>query len=326
MGRKLPGKKELISDLDELRNDDDALGQRYFLHRLYGIRHPYGRPIEGRQVPLKAFGRAQLRTAFLKKFTGDNLVIAGAGPVVPDDFQALVEKHFRGLKRGKTPPNVTKVPPAPARQGWRIELVDKPMRTQSTIFFGHAGLPVDHPDHLALSVALESFGGNAMTSTLMDSFRTKRGLAYGISFSATKRKGQGPLWGSTSTSSENTPEALRLLLRELLEFKEKGITQDRLTTFKRVYLGRHLVLMDSRFQRLQAVVSAAHRGQHAPLSQLPDRVKALSIEEVNGAIQRHLDPENITITIVATADELKPKLEASGSPAGAIDVVPFTAF
>jgi hypothetical protein len=47
---------------------------------------------------------------------------------------------------------------------------------------------------------------------------------------------------------------------------------------------------------------------------------------VAGAIERHLDPEHLTITLVATAETTLPLLLRGKIDEGAIDVVPFDSY
>ncbi|HSS37403.1 MAG TPA: hypothetical protein VLT58_01420, partial [Polyangia bacterium] len=59
---------------------------------------------------------------------------------------------------------------------------------------------------------------------------------------------------------------------------------------------------------------------------LPARVRATTLAQVNDALRRHLRAHDLAITIVSTAEALRPRLLESGIKSGAVDVVPYDAF
>jgi predicted Zn-dependent peptidase len=82
--------------------------------------------------------------------------------------------------------------------------------------------------------------------------------------------------------------------------------------------------MDDPARRLATRVAAEIQGLPPDeIETFAARVRAVTPAEVAAAIQRHLDPDNLAITLVATADVLVPLLIKAKVAAGAIDIVPF---
>jgi zinc protease len=318
-------RKELVAQLEEARNDDQALCARFFERRLYGD-HPYGRPADGTAKSLARIRREDLVRQHTRTFVGPNLIFAAAGGITPKDFSERLEARFAGLPPGPAapPPEL----PVPARpEGWRLQIVDKPERQQTQIMFGQPSLSATHPDRLALALALASFGGRGMTATLMDEVRTKRGLAYGAYMSLLTRRGAGALRGWVFTSAKRTVTTLKLVLRLYRRLRKEGISDERLKLFQTFLAGTHASDMDDPGRRLDARVSAETRGLPADdIDTFAERIRAITPAEVQTAIQRHLDPENLAITLVATSDVIRPLLVRSGIAEGAIDVVPFDSY
>ena len=75
-------KRELIAQIDELRNDDHALAARFFSRNVYGD-HPYGHPADGLAAAIEAARPRELSAHFRRHFVGRNLVFAFAGDVEP---------------------------------------------------------------------------------------------------------------------------------------------------------------------------------------------------------------------------------------------------
>ncbi|HEY0712443.1 MAG TPA: insulinase family protein, partial [Polyangia bacterium] len=258
-----------------------------------------------------------------RTFVGKNLIFAAAGGLTLEDFSERLATRFRTLRPGPapTPPPL----PEPNRpEGWRILLVDKPDRTQSQIMFGHPTLAATHPDRLALQLAIASFGGRGMNATLMDEVRTKRGLAYGAYMSLPTRRGPSALRGWVFTARARTVTTLKLVLRLFRKLRKEGLSPERLRFFQGFVAGSYSADLDDPVRRLDARVTAEISGLPPDeVDTLPARIRAITPEAVAGAIERHLDPDHLTITVLATAETLMPLLLKAKIEEGAIDVVPF---
>jgi zinc protease len=318
-------RKELIAQLEEARNDDQALCARFFERRLYGD-HPYGRPPEGTARGLSRIRREDILRQHARAFAGRTLIFAAAGGITLEDFSQRVASRFGELTPGPEPQPL-ELPAAAALEGWRVQLVDKPDRQQTQIMFGHPALPASHPDRLPLALALASFGGRGMTATLMDEVRTKRGLAYGAYMSLASRRGPGAVRGWVFTSVKRTVTTLKLVLRLYRRLRKQGIPEERLRFFQSFVAGAHASEMDDPARRLDARVTAETRGLPADeIDTFADRIRAVTPAEVQAALERHLDPENLAITLVATSEVVRPLLVRSGIAEGAIDVVAYDSY
>jgi zinc protease len=318
-------RKEIVAQIDEVRNDDQALCARFFEPRLYG-EHPYGRAPEGTARSLTRIGRDDIRRQHHRTFVGPNLVFAAAGGITLDDFRQRLASRFQPLHPGPAP-DPTPLPAPVEHEGWRLQIVDKPERQQTQIMFGHPSVPATHPDRHALTLALASFGGRAMSATLMDEVRTKRGLAYGAYMNLAQRRGPGALRGWVFTSVKRTVTTLKLVLRLYRRLRREGMSEDRLRFFQNFVAGAHAADMDDPARRLDARVTAETRGLPPDeVDSFSDRIRAVSPAEVRAALERHLAPDHIAITLVATAAVLRPLLLRSGIAEGAIDVVAFDSY
>jgi zinc protease len=315
-------RKEIIAQIEEARNDDRSLCARFFERRLYGA-HPYGHPAEGTASSLAGIRREDVLAQHRKVFVGDNLVFAAAGGITTADLRQRLESRFAKLAAGPVPARL--VVPEPARHdGWRIQLVDKPDRQQTQIMFGHPVLPAGHPDRLPLQLAIASFGGRAMNATLMDEVRTKRGLAYGAYMNLAARRGPGALRGWVFTSRKSTVTTLKLVLRLFKKLGKEGISPERLRFVQGYVVGAYASDMDEPQSRLTARVTAEINGLPADeVETFPERVRAVTAAQVSSAIERHLHPEHLAITLVASASEVVPLLVKSKIEEGAIDIVPW---
>jgi zinc protease len=316
---------ELLAQMEEARNDDRALCGRFFDRRLFG-EHPYGHPTEGTAKSLPRIKREDVVAQHKRVFVGENLIFAASGGISLEELGDKLGRRLGKLPTGPAP--AAPALPEPTRpDGWRIQLVDKPDRQQTQIMFGHPALPADHPDRVALQLAIASFGGRGMNATLMDEVRSKRGLAYGAYMNLGYRRGPSALRGWVFTARARTVTTLKLVLRLYKKLRKEGLAPERLRFFQGFVAGSYAADLDDPVRRLDARVTAeVNRLPPDEVDTFPARIRALTPEQVQAAIEKHLDPDHLTITLVATAETLLPMLVKAKIEEGAIDVVPFDSY
>jgi len=320
-------RRDLLAQIDDEGTDDVNVGQRLFGRNLYGD-HPYGYPSEGTRASLPRVRRDELRAFFRTHVVGGNVIFAAAGPIGADAFTAAVARRFGALPAGAAPgPNPLAVREPQGPRGWRIQLVDKPERQQAQIFFGQLAVKATDPDYVPLLVATTSFGGQGMTATMMDEIRSKRSLAYGAYMTLSERLGRGALGGWVQCSTAKAVPTLKLALKLFVDLMERGIDAGQLAAAQTVLDGTTAVEMDDPARRLDARLTAEVAGlPPAFVDGLPARVRATTLAQVNEALRRHLRAHDLAITIVSTAEALRPRLLESGIKSGAVDVVPYDVF
>ena len=317
-------RQEIEGQIDESRNDDRQLCERFFLRNVYG-EHPYGHPVDGLPATLDGATAAETAAHFKHHFGGRNLIFAFTGDVEPDGLTATLAKIFHGLSAAPAPPpNPLELRAPVPLKGWRIELVDKPDRQQTQLMFGHATVRASDSDFVPLQIAMAAFGGRAMSSRLMDEVRRKRGLAYGAYLILEERRGSGAAVGWVFSGTDKTVAMLKLVLNLYVTFMEKGLSPADVAFFQRFLIGSRAAEMDVPEQRLAARVAAEIAGLPADfVDTYAARVSAVSAAEVNAAIKRHVQARDLAITMVASAPVMKKLLTGAKIQESAIDVVPY---
>lgn len=297
------------------------------MRNVYGD-HTYGQPVDGLKASLDAATASETAAHFRRHFGGKNLIFAFSGDVEPEALAGTLERTFRGLSAAPAPPpDPLELRPPVSLTGWRIQLVDKPERQQTQLMFGHPTLRAADPDDVALQVWLAAFGGRAMSATLMDEVRRKRGLAYGAYLILHERRGSSATLGWAFSGTDKTVPMLKLVLKLYVAFIEKGLPASDVAFFQRFLAGSHAADMDVPEQRLAARVAAEIAGLPADfVDTFAARVAAVTPAEVNAAIKRHIHARDLAITMVATAAQMKKLLLEAKIQESAIDVVPYDAY
>jgi len=302
-------RREIESQLDELREDDGSVARRFMARRLYGAKHPYGLTLTGTSASLPRLTVQTARAWHERAVRGPGLVFHFAGDIAADEAQALVGKYA-----GRVPAGGTFGQPYPTpriRTGTRFSLADKPERTQSQILYAHVAPSWRDPMFDPLQVGVHAFGGT-FTSRLMDEVRVKRGLSYGTSARVGYGRGQRSLTMTVAPSLEQTAETVALMRGLYRSLAQNGLTQAELD-FAKVNLRESFAFnLATPEDRLDVRITSDLVGQpEGYVASFPQRVAAVTLEQVNAALAS-LRPDDLEIVIVTTAEELRPRLEAAG--------------
>jgi predicted Zn-dependent peptidase len=159
------------------------------------------------------------------------------------------------------------------------------------------------PDYYAASVVSEIFGGG-MTSRLFREVREKRGLVYSVAsiFAPTGNYGAEYLYAGTTP--EKSPETVKVMLGELRNLREHGVTEDELSRAK-VQLKSELVM---RGESASARMSALARSwwferRLIPIQEIKEAIDAVTTEQIIGLLGRFPPAEPLIIAAIGPRTE-----------------------
>jgi predicted Zn-dependent peptidase len=197
--------------------------------------HPYGRPVGGSEESLAAVTLDDLKRHFEAQVRGDRLIIAVVGDFDSADLRRRLEAAFGSVGgAAAAAPSANK---APAVEGRRVLLVDKPGAAQTYFWLGNVGASRTDPERTAQAVVNTVFGGR-FTSMLNTELRIKSGLTYGAR-SAFDRLAQPGAFSITSfTATESTVQALDLALATLDRLHADGLDTATLESARTYLIGQ----------------------------------------------------------------------------------------
>jgi zinc protease len=206
-----------------------------------------------------------------------------------------------------------------------LVIVDKPERTQTQILIGGLGTHPSDADHLALHVGNTIFGGT-FTARLMQEVRAKRGWSYGAysNLPYDRHRRAFSLW--TFPKAADAAACIALELELLEKWVSAGVTPKELNWAKRYLVRSHAFAIDTAGKRVgQALDEEVYQLPAGYHSEYVDRIKALSLEDVNLAIKNRISPENLLVTILGTATDIQDPVRASIPRLESTEVIPFDA-
>ncbi|HUS69096.1 MAG TPA: pitrilysin family protein [Kofleriaceae bacterium] len=310
-------RRETIAELDDVRDDDGSLVDRYYL-RHCAPGHSYGRTTLGTERSLPRLELDAVKQHHGALWAPDHLVFGVAGPITParGGEVAAALTAAAGGGRVAAPRPALEAPPLPP--GRRVFVIDKPQRTQCQMMIGHLAPRYGTDDFAALLPFETAFGG-LFSSRLMQEVRVARGWSYGAS--CRMQRARAPHWFriQLAPTREVTVQALQLVIELYEKAAADGLTPDELELATKHMTGALPFVQATARQRMRLAV------RHDLLdlqpdypARLGDQLARITLDDVRAAASRWLDPANLCIVLVATADDIVPDLERAGFPPTAV--------
>lgn len=297
----------------ELRgNDDEALGKELLQSMLYEG-HGYGHPELGTEAALHAITLEDVRAHRARVFCAGRATIGIAGGY-PAEFTARITEDVNQL-RSDTCIGREVLRPAQAH-GARIRILDKPEASSTAVSMGlHIPVTRGHEDYAALVLATSYLGQHRQfVGLLMQQIREVRGMNYGDYAYPEYFAQEG--WGAFPRPNvarrqqyfsmwlrplrpEQAHFGIRLAVHYFREFVERGLTQEDFDRIRAYLDGYYALFLQTESRRLGVAIDDAFYAQEtAWIEMLRARWRTLTVDEVNAAIRRHLDPSQLEIAIV----------------------------
>jgi predicted Zn-dependent peptidase len=310
---------EAERDRHALRADraaDNALVQlgTLFHGTLYGDDHPLGRPPTGATV--RGISHDDVRAFHAAHYRSHAVVFAVSGSVDPDQVaRALAEGYGGGPAAGGAAAAPAMPAPTPPR-GQHVVTREFDSR-QGHVMFGHLGLEGLPDDHAALEIAHHILTGGAFISRMMEQLRTRTGITaaqYGIA-----EPGRGtrmPYAWRFSGSPETLAEGIRLALGEIRNLRDDGITPEEFEAARTSYIeglipaqydtphGTAERLAEKQLFGMYLYSSEGYLNYYAGDAAQVEALRRLTLDEVNRAARKYLDPDNLVIAVVGPLDAI----------------------
>jgi zinc protease len=263
--------------------------------------HPYARRIQAANVA--AINRTVLQERRADLFTRGGVKISIVGDIDADTAGRMIDHVF-----GALPQTTPASEPPEAQIGAAVPLIVRTLpQPQSLVLFAGPGIQDEDPDWTALVVANYIIGGGGFSSRLMDQVREQRGLVYGISTGPSVRDHSAFIRGSAQTENGDVREAIDVIRAELRRFHDQGATQAELNDAITYLTGSFALDLDSNSK----IASVVHGYQTAGrdieyINARNDRIRAVTLEDVNRVARRLFDPAAFTFVVVGQPEGLAP--------------------
>ncbi len=286
-------REQVLSNLRSDEKDPDTIASDAFDRLAFGD-HPYGSPGNGTIETVTALARDDILAAHAAALARDRIYVAAAGDISAKDLGLLLDRLLGDLPATGAA--------QPGRADWLLPpgltLIDFPT-PQSTVLFGHIGIPRDDPDFFAAFLLNEALGGGRFTARLMSEIREKRGLTYGIGSYLVSMDQAEVYLGQFSASNDKVSEAMDVLRTEWSRIASEGLTEDELATTKTYLTGSYPLRFDGNGPIASILVGMQMEG--LPIDYAVTRnakIEAVTMDDIRRVAKRLYLPEALHFVVV----------------------------
>jgi zinc protease len=290
-------KRERLAGLESMRTEPQAIASRMVARhgQPYTRGHPlYVPTLEEEIEDVSAVTLEDVRQYYERIYGPSSGTFVAVGAFDPAEIRTVLEQQVAPVQ-GKVAyqriaASYTEVPPADID----VETPDK----ASAMYI--AALPVrvsqEHADYPALALADFMFGGGFLNSRLATRVRQTDGLSYGVGSGlfADQKEDGGRFQIFAIYAPENRARLEAAIDEELRKVLTDGFTREELEAAKSGWLQQQ-ALQRANDQALRVTINNNVLFGRTMQFQadLENRIRALSVEDVNAAFRRHIDPAKL---------------------------------
>ncbi len=304
-------KRERDREITSIQNNMSNPNYVAFV-RLYELLYegtPLAHPSEGYVSSLKNLKREDLVEFHRKYWRPDISYVVVVSALEPEEAIAKVERYFSRWERGNV-----ELPDIPRFHRRKVvEIKHMPGLNQAYVrLSAFVDIQRNSPDWNALRVANYILGGSGFSSRILKKIRVEKGYAY----SAYSYVMPNVVWKDQKLPSvfiagfesrtESAEDATLLLLNIIREAKEKGFTEEELNAAKSFYSG-YIARTSETYSQVAGLISTQYEHKLPDMFWLKEveRIKGLTLEEVNEAARKYLNTEDYVLLILTDTTRFK---------------------
>ncbi|AMW05534.1 M16 family metallopeptidase [Gemmatimonas phototrophica] len=295
------------------------------IESLYAVLHDHHRIRRwriGEEVGLRGLSREQLVGFYRRWYRPDNTVLCIVGDVELEQVRTEVYARYATLDAGapardRGPQEVQL--PGLRRKEWSGDIA------QQHVAFGWRVPALGHADTPALDLAGIALG-TGRASRLYRAVREEQ-LASGVTAWNYTSGDVGVFVAHTEGAAATARDAMRAMWREVQAARSDGFRHGEIMRAQRILEARWLRRLESMDGQAQYLAGWEAEGGLEAASRYYDALLTLDADAVQGAMQRHLDPAQVTMVsyrpdgaspVVESDDALRALLEAEAGLGSAV--------
>ncbi len=317
---------QLISAVSQQYDQDANISALRFGDILFS-NHPYANRVMGTTASLKAIQLDDIRSYYRSVFSNrDSFLLVGTG-----DSNTSVLKNWTNKLTDVLPlrlgndPQFTEVTTPSRTSEVKLQIVDKPNRTQTQVEIGQIGIRPDHPQSPAFAIGNHAFGGGSFQSRLMVEIRVKRGWSYGAGSRMRAARRPHSWRAHLFPASKDTAAAVELSLKMIQDLKSNGITESEFDFAKKSLINNSGFNYNTPQKRLSNhMMEYVLELSPGYFENLAARLTPITLPQVNQALSEVITPDRLTVSVLGTSSQIKSALaKAVQIPENKIQVVPY---
>jgi zinc protease len=286
-------RQRALINLQEQLDDPNSLGRRKFQQTVYPENHPF----HSFPTPesLKQITQDDVVQFYRTHYRPDKTVLALVGNFDPAQVRSLLKQQ---LGPWQAAGQATKLNFPTVSAPEKLTYLDAPLpgKSQSVTYLGYQGIDRQDPRYYAALVLNEILGGSTLSSRLGTEIRDRQGLTYGIYSYFQAGTSAGPFLISMQTAPEDSQQAIASTLALLKQVREQGVSASEVAIAKQsLASGYPVELADPETLSEQILLNEVYGLKREELQQFSDKIQAVTLAQVNQAIQELLQPDRLVV-------------------------------
>ncbi|MBV9866994.1 MAG: insulinase family protein [Abitibacteriaceae bacterium] len=297
-------KRQALAGVEEARQSTGTLARIAFNDALFPPTHPYYSPTLDQQAAvIQGLTREDLMGFHDAHYAPDKMVLTIVGDVKTADAIAAVKRYFGDWQKKGNLPAIL-IPDTPLPSGpTRTIVIPVPDKAQVDVRYGYPGqLKRRDPDFYRVVVMNTILGGGTgLSSRLATNVRDRLGLVYGIYAQDEASLGAGPFAVQFGSNPANVDKAIAEMNRQLNLMRQRGVTPQEVSQAVAYLTGSYPVTLSTNGAVAGQLLIAEVYGLGLNYIQKRNSYyKAVTVPQVNAAIQKYLRPGVGTLVIAGT--------------------------
>jgi zinc protease len=304
-----------LAAIDDAQRQPMERGLMAFRRLVYG-HHPFGRPALGTHKSVEKLKPADCAAFHDQLFVPNNMQLAIAGDINPDEVIAEIKKLTADWKKGELPElSLAKLEP---QTEFVQKIITMPDAVQLQFFMGHLGIRRENPDYYKLLVMDYVLGtGPGFTDRLSSRLRDREGLAYTVSANITSSAGEEPglFTCYIGTEAKNFTKVKEQFIEELNRIRSEAPKPDEVSDVQKYLLGQLPFEFTTNAQIAGRLLTVAR--YHLGFDYLADfrrAISAVTTADILAMAKKHLDPEHMVLVAAGAIDDHGKPLAKAAPP------------
>ena len=285
-------KKVIIEEIRMYEDTPDEFIHDLFMEcMLYG--HSLSHPILGTIDNIDVTTRDSLASFYKGQYCNDKAVFVIAGNFDINEVEKLIAHHFSRSTGSSVGVSYNEPGPRPIlRKHVPREL------EQVHLCIGTDGIPNTSDDRWAMYLISTVLGGN-MSSRLFQNIREKEGISYAIYSFHSSYRDHGIFGIYCATSPETYIKALELVLGEMQEMLQKGVTEEEFEDAKTFMKGNLALSLESTEVRMgQLARNEIIYQRHFDFNDILQFIDNISLDDFQKVSKKLFENKNLSLVTV----------------------------
>lgn len=259
---------------------------------------PYSGSAFGSEESLKSIKKKDITTFHQNQFLAGNMLIVVSSDLDEDKIRTMINQLYGKIPEGSAP---SLLPIAKTLPEERLKTIEKEAQ-QAFISVGYL-LPSGSPKDYMCSVMLQNILGKGVASKLWP-LRDEEKLAYNVQSRFTLFADNGILEAYIETENTKQETALKSFKQVLNAVYTKGLTPEELDTNKSFTKASFLIQNETKQDRVGSSGFYETMGLgYDFFNKFFQTVDAITLEDLNTFIHKHLDPDKAVYVIIGPNDD-----------------------